>query len=190
MGMKEEYPPSIVVNQTYSTEGVETILTSSFDTDDRRRRTECCGIKHPNQVAPPSMIGITQNSSHDTTATTITVAATSLSQCTETMDVHECTSDVCRQCRVEEETSVGVEFTSVRPLDHRMIQKLRTQYSSKWYELGRSFHDLYIEANHPGRKRQGKSGSYDTSSTTRDYTTGSSRRALALVSSDGDETFY
>ena len=148
--------PQMVITQTQSTDGVETKLTSSFDTQDIIIETDE-NIKgfdegHENNLVTV-LDSLVYNPSRDSTTAS---GMTSVSQSTLTMDVHECNSIVCTLCKADAKKK-PITFINVTPLDTDMINKLRTQ-PSKWYELGRSFDELYREANRPDRRRRNKVG--------------------------------
>ena len=153
--------PEIVVTQTHSTDGVETKLTSSFDSkevtfevdeqlirfDDGHERKVT--LAQESRKLSILMENLRCNPSRDSTHAS---GMTSVSQSTVTMDVHECNSSVCTLCKADAKKN-SITFINVAPLDTNMINKLRTQ-PAKWYELGRSFDDLYREANRPDRRRR------------------------------------
>lgn len=153
--------PQIVITKTRSTDGVETILTTSFDTEeiglsrdiDNKMSIHKEGKDYNCQIVKNRSLASTR--SRDSTAALS--IATSVSQSTETMDVHECTSSTCTMCNNVSKQSIT--FINVPALENNMINKLRTQ-PLHWYEMGRSFDELYREANRPDRKRREKNG-YD-----------------------------
>jgi hypothetical protein len=156
--------PQIVVTQTQSTDEVETKLTSSFDGDEmigetnekinefgEGNETKVVLLSDDNNRLGSVLDSLRYNPSRDSTAAS---GMTSVSQTTVTMDVHECNSIMCTLCKADAKKQ-PITFINVAPLDTNMINKLRTQ-PAKWYELGRSFDDLYREANRPDRRRRNK----------------------------------
>ncbi len=150
--------PQIVITKIECTDGVETTLTSSFDSGEINQRNgdnerKSIDEEHESNDHKLSCSSRSLQSKYSRDSTTASVA-TSVSQNTTTMDVHECNSSLCTLCNSFGKK--GITFVNVTTLDTNMIGKLRSQ-PLKWYELGQSFDELYREANRPDRERKGRS---------------------------------
>jgi hypothetical protein len=174
---KRKDPPATVVGETRSSgDDVEASLTSpTVDSDiEAQSKEKRIGSK----VSYDNSTG-SSRASHDT----------SVSQNATTVDVHDCHSTTCKVCR---QKSAGVTFVSVKPLEPKMVGKLRTG-PPRWYEIGQSFVDLYQEANRPDRPSRHTTND-DENSTARSMfsrvSKGSKKkRSSKKVSSDGDENY-
>jgi hypothetical protein len=164
---KREHP-AIVIGETQSSD-------DDSDTQDLEAQQEPKNTKRRNDPSFVNSIG-NSRSSHET----------SVSEQATTVDVHVCNSSSCKLCRQKND---GVTFVTVKPLEPKMVGKLR-QGPGSWWEFGESFFDLYTQANNPT----------GASRSTRDENDGSSiwgiptkssrkKRSVKMVSSDGDEHF-